>query len=72
MQNHVPIRSSVDQPNHIPDEMMGRENMPAPTAVPVTIVMPGNKESGVLIISWSKDASSFLDEKKFDFGYVTS
>ena len=44
MQNHVPINTNTAHPNHIPDETIGIENMPAPTAVPVTIVIPGNKE----------------------------
>tara|TARA_B100000579_G_C22828506_1_gene854597 strand:- start:1809 stop:1943 length:135 start_codon:yes stop_codon:yes gene_type:complete len=44
MQNQVQIRRSEDHSNHIPEEIIGKENMPAPTAVPVTIVIPGSNE----------------------------
>ena len=44
MQNHVPINTSKAHSNHIPDEIIGMENIPAPTAVPATIVTPGNRE----------------------------
>ena len=44
MQNQVPASNSSDQLNHMPEETMGRVNMPAPTAVPATMVIPAASE----------------------------
>ena len=40
MQNQESSMSTMDQLNHMPAEVMGRASMPAPMAVPATIMEP--------------------------------
>ncbi|CRQ33806.1 hypothetical protein PAERUG_E15_London_28_01_14_02809 [Pseudomonas aeruginosa] len=44
MQNQVSRNTATDQPNQMPDMAMGRENIPAPTAVPAMIIEPPSSE----------------------------
>ena len=40
----VNASNKIDQLNHIPEEPTGNENIPAPTAVPATMVIPAASE----------------------------
>ena len=46
MQNQVITSSSSDQLNHIPEETIGSENMPAPTEVPAMMAIPIIRDGG--------------------------
>jgi hypothetical protein len=46
-------------PNHMPEETMGRENIPAPIAPPVMIAIPPNIE--LIFVLFSASSIVFID-----------